>query len=507
MSQSIDIKVKEIEAFNYLYSFCRLYRNQVEQLINFSDLIQLYIDVNDDTAETTQLSNFKTDFNTINFNSDSEIRTLSNDHVIFKINREVILTVKNKNEIFTKKNIREPNNADYDAFGRLRISSPKTIFDSRLLRNDDRPLIWDEQLESGSGITASTPTIAKPYIDFTSTISTAGLFTRQTKRYFNYQTGKSQLILITGVLNLSGGGTGCMRRIGYFDDNDGLFFNDNAGTYGVTIRSNDSGSPVDTTIVQANWNVDIMDGTGSSGITIDFTKSQIFVIDFQWLSVGRVRFGLEINGMLYYIHQQSQVNNYTIPYMSNPNLPIRYQIITTSASPVSTMRCICSAVISEGGEDMPSYTNSTSTSNKINANTTGNVYALCGIRLKTMSLNATIDVFNLSIIATTTDDFEWILCFNPTVTGGLTYSDISNSAVQHAEGDIVGSNSTTTLSDVGIIISRGYGTQNLSPNVKIQSALKLGSTINGIRDELVLAVIPLSSNLDVRGSMTWREII
>ncbi len=118
-------------------------------------------------------------------------------------------------------NIKARDSASLDASGRWRVSNPQTIFDSKLLGADDAPLFWDEALESGAGITATTPTAGKPYIDLVSTDGIAGVFTRQTFRRFNYQPGKSQLIELTGVLELASGvTTGCERRIGYFGDTD-----------------------------------------------------------------------------------------------------------------------------------------------------------------------------------------------------------------------------------------------------------------------------------------------
>ena len=69
-----------------------------------------------------------------------------------------------------------------------------------------------------------------------------------------------------------------------------------------------------------------MDGTGTSGYNIDFTKSQLYVIDFEWLSVGRIRFGFYIFGKIYYCHQISNFNELDEPYMKTANLPIRYEI-------------------------------------------------------------------------------------------------------------------------------------------------------------------------------------
>lgn len=392
-----------------------------------------------------------------------------------------------------------------DAFGRWRISEPHTLFDSKLLGSDNQPLFWDESLESGAGITASTSTAAKPYIDFTSSLNTAGKYTRQTFRRFNYQPGKSQLILMTGVLDLSGGGTGVERRIGYFDDNNGAFFEDDAGTIGVTTRSNDTGTPVDTTVAQSSWNIDVMDGTGDSGITIDWAKAQIFVIDFQWLSVGSVRFGLEVSGHTTYVHEVSVANISAVPWCSTPNLPLRYQIITTSSSPVSTQRCICSVVISEGGLEENGLVHSHSTTDHVNANTADIVYALLGIRLKATHVGCTIVTEKVSILAETADDFEWLLIHNSTVAGTFAYSDKSNSCVQIATGNTDNPSTNTVTS--GTIITRGFGSGNSAIELAgIRNTLTLGVAIDGSTlDTLVLAVRPLGVNADIQGSLTWEE--
>lgn len=396
------------------------------------------------------------------------------------------------------------NSPAVDAFGRLRVSAPTTLFDSKLLAGDDAPLFWDEQLESGGGITASTPTAAKPYIDFASTLNTAGVFTRQTFRRFNYQPGKPQLILMTGVLELSGGGTGVECRIGYFDDNNGAFFEADASTIGVTTRSNDSGTPVDTTVTQANWSFDKMDGTGPSAHVVDWTKAQIFVIDFQWLSVGRVRFFLEIDGDIHLLHEAESANVSAIPWTSTPNLPLRYQLITTSSSPASKMRCICSAVISEGGADEPGLTHSHATTAHVNANTADTLYALLGIRLKVAQVGCTVEPVAISVLSETNDDFEWLLIHNATVAGTFTFSDHANSCVQEATGNT--DNPSTNTVTGGTIITRGFGSQSSSVTLPLHDSLELGVAIDGTTlDTLTLVVRPLGANADIQGALTWQE--
>ncbi len=400
-----------------------------------------------------------------------------------------------------------------DAFGRWRVSQPKTIFDSKLLHGSNQPLLWDEALESGTMAT-SGPTAAKPFIDFTSSNVTAGKRTRQTFRRFIYQPGKSQLILMTGVLELaSGAKAGCQRRIGSFDDDNGVFFESDEGVIGVTVRTNDTGSPVDTTVVQALWNTDTMDGDNDaanpSGITLDITKAQIFVIDFQWLSAGRVRFGIEIGGIITYVHEHNVANSAIIPWASTPNLPLRYQIITTTSSGVCSMRCICAAIISEGGREPTGITMYQSTAGAgVTTGVENTIYAVIGLRLKTTHLGTAIRILTASIqVQTATEFLEWILIHNPTVADTFTYSDVTNSAVQRALGATANTVTNGTYISGGYVETGSHAAGGEAITSGPPSTLELGSDISGSRDTVVLCVRPIGgvSTATVEGALTWRE--
>lgn len=392
-----------------------------------------------------------------------------------------------------------------DAAGRLRTSAPKTIFDSKQIFDND-PQFWDEELESGAGI-ASAHSVDESSTVFTSTVNTAGKFTRQTFMRFNYQSGKSQFISMTGVLNLSGGGTGVERRIGYFDDKDGLFFEINNTTVGVTRRTNVTGTPVDNTVTQSNWNVDKMDGTGPSGATVDFSKMQIFEFDFEWLSSGRIRFALKINKRIFVVHEIISSNILTMPFMSKPNLPLRYQMITTGSSPASTMRAVCTTVISEGGQEETGILRRASTGGThVEAAVNDTIYAVVGIRLKSTHLAASIDLVNISMAEYAGNKaFEWILIFNPTVEGTFTYGDETNSAIQSAKG--AAANTVTGGTEITGAFSESAQKGGPSIPEEVKSLRKLGATIDGVVDEIVLCVRPVngSINLDIEGSITWRQ--
>ncbi|KKN78100.1 hypothetical protein LCGC14_0353270 [marine sediment metagenome] len=400
--------------------------------------------------------------------------------------------------------------ASADASGRWRTSEPKTVFDSKLLGSDKQPLFWDEALESGAGIASSTPTPAKPYLDIVSSDATAGVFTRQTFRRFNYQPGKSHYIEITGVLELASAVlTGCERRIGYFDDDNGIFFESDAGVIGVTVRSNDTGTPIDTTFTQANWNVDAMDGNGVSGLTVDFTKGLIFVFDFEWFSQGRVRFGIKFGNMIRYVHNFEVGNVLTTPWASTPNLPLRYQMITTADSGICSMRAICSAVISEGGTDDVGTVRHVSTGGAAVVTAVENtLYALVGLRLKSTHFGATVRMINNALqIQTAAEFIEWVLVWNPDIAGAFTYNGLANSAIEFALG------ATANVVTNGSVIAGGYletggGNQGGgSEQVALENALLLGASIIGTPDEIVLAARPIGgvSAVDVEGSLSWRE--
>lgn len=394
--------------------------------------------------------------------------------------------------------IRYADSPNMDAFGRLRVSEPLTLFDSKQVF-DNQPLFWDESLESGAGI-ASAHDINEASTVITSTVSTAGVFTRQTFERFNYQPGKSQLVYMTGILDRSGGGTGVERRIGLFDDNNGLFFEDDAGTIGVTRRTNVTGTPADNTVVQANWNVDVMDGSGPSGITIDWTFAQLFFLDFEWLSVGRVRMGLVVNGETHVVHQFLGANVRNKVYMSTPNLPLRYQMVTTGGSPASTMECICATIISEGGQSNLGVLRSKENGG-LGSLSAGTAYALLGVRLQSAKIAATVLFAEKSLLSTTPNDIcRWSLIFNGTIAGTPSWADEANSTVQTFVG------TTAETISGGIRITGGFFSTDSPISADLENALRLGATIAGVPDTIVLAVIPITNNITVHGSLTWREV-
>ena len=388
-----------------------------------------------------------------------------------------------------------------DAFARLRMSQPYTIYDSKQL-HDKQPLFFDESV---GGSATSTHNSTDADVEMVVTASASDFVIRQTKQRFNYQPGKSQLIFFTFRAPTA---TGVTQRIGYFSGtgtnnltpNNGIFFENDGGTLSWNICKN--GSTTET-VTQSNWNEDPLDGTGISGFDLDMDACLIGIIDFEWLGVGRTRCGVIINGQPHYCHFFSHANDPTFDsvYMSSPNQPIRYDIQSDGTS-AGQLDHICSTVISEGGLELTGVLRSVDMgTTHIDANAAGTTYAMVGIRLKSTYIDISVLPEYFSILSLTNDSYRWSLRLNPTIAGTFTYGDLTNSSIQYATG------ATANTVTGGTVIDSGYGSLGTAIDRKFVTSLRMGSTIAGTVDELVLCVTPVSSNADYLGSLTFRELL
>lgn len=229
-----------------------------------------------------------------------------------------------------------------DAFGRVRVSDPVSIWDGQLEYNLN-PLLFESSTTASATIVHST---ASSTALLSVTTASGSLAILQTRQYHRYQPGKSQFVAITftfgtGVANVS-------QKVGYFDAGNGIYLDYDGTTLHCCLRNQGS----DQRVAQTAWNVDVMDGTGFSGITLDKTKAQILIIDLQWLGVGRVRMGFDIDGEFFPVHEFYHANDNVGTYMRTANLPIRYELKQNGTTGAGTMQAICNVVLSEGGFEL-----------------------------------------------------------------------------------------------------------------------------------------------------------
>jgi hypothetical protein len=230
-----------------------------------------------------------------------------------------------------------------DAFGRGRVSMPYTLGDYKHVYGLD-PNFIDYKVNGGDVAFQVNQACAR----LSTTSNPSSRIVHQTKFYHHYMPGKSQVILSS--FNFYAATANVTKRTGYFDDNNGIFLEQAGnGTLTWVVRSYVTGAPTERRTAQSQWSEDKCDGTGPSGFNIDITKTQLIWMDFQWLGVGRVRCGFVHDGQYVLAHEFNNSNNLATVYLSNPNLPVRCEMLNTGETTGAYFDQICSTVISEGG--------------------------------------------------------------------------------------------------------------------------------------------------------------
>jgi hypothetical protein len=395
-----------------------------------------------------------------------------------------------------------------DAFNRLKTSNPFTLFDSqhRYASNDK----WDT-----FGVTGGTATfsINESVINLTVGVTAGAKVTRETKRIFPYQPGKSLLVLNTFAFNTPK--ENLRQRVGYFGltggatfgtPYNGIYLEQNGLTLSINLASGSLNQI--TTINQSSWNGDKFDGSGSSGRTLDVSKANIFWMDIEWLGVGDVRTGFFVDGkpVVAHIFHNDNVNPTT--YMTTASLPIRYELENTATTASSsTMKQICSSVQSEGGyEGFARRYNVTKNGSNPTVLTTQDIqYPMIALRLNSNRLDSAVVPSNLSVVLEQTasnkpDTVQYRILLNPTLTGN-TWSTHFNGNVDY--------NVTATAVTGGTDIIGGYISSSgvLDINSINNFNFQLGRSQTGVSDTFVLTMTPINDGAHVYCDLSWFEII
>jgi hypothetical protein len=386
----------------------------------------------------------------------------------------------------------------YDAFGRLRTSNPLTIFDSANVMSKNN--LFDESL-TGSGTVSYTAN--KSTVNLNVTTASGDKVIRQSKRVMSYQPGKSLLNFNTFVMNTQT--ENLEQRVGMFDANNGIFFEDTGTGYQIVRRTYTSGSSVDTAVAQSSWNGDTLDGTGGSGYTLDPTKATILFTDYEWLGMGAVRVGFVIDGKFITAHTFKNANSLDTVYMQTANLPIRYEIETTDTiGSAATLQQVCSTCMIEGGYSPQGIEQMIGTASLagVNLTTAGTYYNIATIRIKSGRPYAVIVSKGFDASAISNSDFELQLRLNATPSTSFSYTSYSD----NVEYDLTG---TTTITG-GTIIGKAYLSGKASNSISFGQGFnfdyQLGQTISGTSDTLTLCAKGASANDDVLGNLKWVDL-
>jgi hypothetical protein len=389
-----------------------------------------------------------------------------------------------------------PPNA-LDAFGRLKVSNPFTLFDSQNRYQKD-----PQFSEALSGAGTATYVADESSVDLNVTTASGDKVVRQTYRVFPYQPGKGLELMATFVMNA--GKANLRQRVGYFNTGNGLFFQLDGTSKAFVLRTSTSGAPSDArTVTQANWNGDKLDGTGASGLTLDITKAQILYADFEWLGVGSVRCGFVINGEIIICHTFNNANDLDKVYMTTAILPVRYEIENLdNTGSSSTLTQICSTVISEGGYQQKTALTWARRTTVLTGVTTTFV-PLVSIRLKSTNLGAVVlpSIFHAIPIGSTLD-YELALVKNATLTGAAWVSSSNNVEQDTTATAMTGG----TIVDLNYTAGSNQGSGTATGDVEYNFDNQLGVSLAGTSDIFTLAARTISGTDDIIGAMSYYDL-
>lgn len=390
-----------------------------------------------------------------------------------------------------------PSGTAVDAFGRIRTSQPVTLFDSNFRFSDDT-LNWSI-LISGTASTQHNTTKSSISMNVGTVLGDKNV--RQSKRYLHYQPGKSLLVLNSFTMQPK---INVRQRVGYFDANNGIFLEHDGTTAYIVKRSNKSGSVVETKIPQSDWSEDQFDGTGYSGIALDFTKSQIQWMDIEWLGVGSVRVGFVVNGVMYIAHKFHHANIEVSTYMTTASLPVRYEIENTSStSGATTLEHICNTVISEGGYKPTPLTKSISTPLAGTNISSVSPTPVIAIRLKSNRIGGIVTPHKLVLYGEQSVAYQYNVIQSPTITGGTWTSAGADSHVEY--------NITPTSFSGGETLLQGMFAGGSGASVTDIDLTEFGysqslrTTLDGTMEVFLIALTATTTNDQAVTNLTWEQ--
>ena len=399
-----------------------------------------------------------------------------------------------------------PSGMAVDAFGRARASQPYTLFDSFHRYQDNGKI---SQANSATGATVSHNANAG-LIECTLDTTSGSYVYRESSKVFNYQPGKSLQILQTFVLNPAK--TNLRQRYGYFSTQNGFFLELDNSSFGFVKRSYVSGSVVDTKVLQSDWNIDKMDGTGPSLLTLDITKAQILFIDIEWLGVGSVRMGFVINGQFIHCHTFNHANLVTSTYITTACLPVRAEIQNTgTTSSSSTLKIICTTVISEGGIEPKGKARAVgrTLSNPKDIPTAGTFVPIISIRLKDTRSDGIVLIRALQFFGVTNNtSYIWKVVSGGTLTGASWVSVGDDSSVEYdLSATAITGGTDFRLEYVNVASGSGAQISQIDPSDVYRYQLERNSFAASNKGIIFSIVATGISNGDnALGAIQWEEV-
>ena len=361
------------------------------------------------------------------------------------------------------------------------------------------PLIWDEEI---TGTASSTLNSYEATLVMSVGTTTGDRIERQTKRVLPYIPGRENEVIMHFKLNAQQ--TGIVKRLGILDETSGIYLEDDGTTYNVVLRKTTAGGTAETRIARANWNGDKLDGTGGSGLTLDFTKFQTLVIEYNWFT-GHAELKFIIGNYSHPIHQFEFNNSEDAVITNTPFLPIKWDIHnTTGAAGTHTMEISSYATLSEAGQVPLGVKNTVTTPLAgITCTDAETFYPILSIRLRTDRIKGIVLPQNFQVAALDNSPLFYKVLLNPTLTGATTWNTYADTHIEY-------NTNATAVTEGDFIVDAGY----IDPNgqgaklpLDTKSAFQLGRESMGTTSEIItIAAATGSANKDVYASIGWIEV-
>lgn len=388
-----------------------------------------------------------------------------------------------------------------DAFSRVRTSDPETLFDSTH-HYDKNPLLYEEIVvggATGTHLPAEAAVRMRVEADGDSIV-------RQSRAYIRYQPGKSQLVIVT--FDAGAARANARQRIGLFDAGNGVFLQRAGEAAALVRRTSTSGSPLDAVVPQADWNIDSLDGSGPSGLTLDLSKSQIFWINFQWLGVGAVTCGFSIDGDLIPVHRFVHANRASSVYATTMNLPVRWENAAVGTpSGTSDLKAICATVISEGGfEDARGFPHSASNGAvPVSVSTRRPILSIRPSATFNNVVNRAAIVLDSLDITASGNAAYWELVYGGTLATTPSWASAGSTSTMDVD-------TASTAISGGHVIQSGYvvaGTGSVRQSVRHGIGSRLPLTLDAAGANpipLSVVVTSMSGSASVAAALNWRSL-
>jgi len=209
------------------------------------------------------------------------------------------------------------------AFGALQIAESVPIFQTDFIFNVNAEL-WDTSDSYGGGTVATSASVCTIKTGTTAGWKAgvlAGL------KAFRYRPGQGLEAVFSALFSIGEANAWLRAGVGVVGQN-GLWFYDNEGVFGILITNATS----DTAIAQTAWNIDVCDGSHTannpSGFDLDQTKGNVFKISYQWLGFGAITFNIQhpVTAEFFPVHRVEYGNANTTPSLRNPSFPFSFHV-------------------------------------------------------------------------------------------------------------------------------------------------------------------------------------